>query len=133
MTMTTKQYWSGHVAAVKAQAISTRAYAQQHGLALSTLYYWQHKLKLTAATQANSEPTAATRQPSKFVSLHVNSPAYAARPMPTNCTLVLGAGGQCTTGMSWPPRPSQRLIISFGRCCGNGLHADIHAKTLAGP
>ena len=65
MTMTTKQYWSGHVAAVKAQAISTRAYAQQHGLALSTLYYWQNKLKLTAATQANSEPTGATGQPSK--------------------------------------------------------------------
>ena len=93
MKMTTKQYWSGHVAAVKAQAITTRAYAQRHGLALSTLYYWQRKLKLTAAAaQANPEQPAATPQRGKFVTLHVKTPDYAMRPAATNCTLVLGAG-----------------------------------------
>lgn len=92
--MTTKQYWSRHVAAVQSQAITTRAYAQRHGLVLSTLYYWQHKLKLnpTAATQANASPMATTAQPSKFVTLHVKAPDYAVRPVATNCTLVLGAG-----------------------------------------
>lgn len=92
MTMTTKQYWSDHVVAVKAQAISTRAYARQHGLALSTLYYWQHKLKLTAATQANSEQAAASGQRGKFVTLHIKTPDYAVPPMAPGCTLVLGAG-----------------------------------------
>lgn len=48
LAMTTKQYWSGHVAAVKVQAITTKAYAQRHGLVLSTLYYWQRKLKVSA-------------------------------------------------------------------------------------
>jgi hypothetical protein len=34
---TTQQYWSVHVGAVKTQAIKTKAYAQKHGLVLSTL------------------------------------------------------------------------------------------------
>lgn len=90
MTTTTKQYWREHVAAVKAQAITTRAYAQRHGLVLSTLYYWQRKLKTTAAMPANPAPLAATLRPSKFVSLHVKTPDnYAVRPMATNCTLSL--------------------------------------------
>ena len=53
MTMTTMQYWSRHVAAVKAQAITTRAYAQRQGLVLSTLYYWQHTLKLKLKIKLN--------------------------------------------------------------------------------
>ena len=117
MTMTTKQYWSGHVAAVKAQAITTRAYAKQHGLALSTLYYWQHELKPTAATQANSEPTAATGQPSKFVTLHVKAPDYAVRPMATNSTLVLGAGVR----LEMLALPDPQWLTALARC-SHGFH-----------
>jgi transposase-like protein len=46
-----KQDWSSHVAAIKTQgisisiSISISAYARRHGLALSTLYCWQRKLR----------------------------------------------------------------------------------------
>lgn len=112
MTMTTKQYWSRHVAAVKAQAITTRAYAQRHGLVLSTLYYWQHKLKPTAATQANPTPMTTTPQSSKFVSLHVKTPAYVIRPMSTNCTLVLGTGIR----LEMPALPDPQWLTALARC-----------------
>ncbi|MBH2019769.1 MAG: hypothetical protein I8H91_09495 [Burkholderiales bacterium] len=40
MTKTaTEQYWGRHIEAVKTQAITAKAYAQRHGLVLSTLYY----------------------------------------------------------------------------------------------
>ena len=117
MTMTTKQYWSGHVAAVEAQAISTRAYAQQHGLALSTLYYWQHKLKPTAAMPANSAPLGATGQRGKFVTLHVKAPAYAVRPVATNCTLVLGAGVR----LEMLALPDPEWLNALARCA-HGVH-----------
>jgi transposase-like protein len=102
MTMTTKQYWSGHVAAVKSQAITTKAYAQRHGLVLSTLYYWQRKLK----------PTAATRQPGKFVSLHVKAPHDAARAVASNCTLVLGAGVR----LEMSALPDPQWLTALARC-----------------
>jgi len=112
MTMTTKQYWSRHVAAVKAQTITTRAYAQRHGLVLSTLYYWQHKLKPTAATQANAAPMAATDQPSKFVALHVKAQDYAVRAMATSCTLVLGAGVR----LEMAALPDPQWLTALARC-----------------
>jgi transposase-like protein len=110
--MTTKQYWSRHVAAVQSQAITTRAYAQRHGLVLSTLYYWQHKLKATAAAQANSELTTASAAPSKFVTLHVKAPDYAARAAPTNCTLVLGAGVR----LEMLALPDPHWLTALARC-----------------
>lgn len=115
--MTTKQYWSEHVAAVKSQAISTRAYAQQHSLALSTLYYWQHKLKTTAVMPANSEPTTATRQPSKFVALHVKAAAATARPIATHCTLVLSGGMH----LEMQALPEPQWLIDLARCA-QGVH-----------
>jgi transposase-like protein len=111
MTMTTKQYWSRHVAAVKAQAITTRAYAQRHGLVLSTLYYWQQKLKPTAA-QVHCESTGATDQPSKFVALHVKAQEYAVRAMATSCTLVLGAGVR----LEMAALPDPQWLTALARC-----------------
>ena len=115
MTMTaTEHYWSGHVEAVKAQTITTKAYAQRHGLVLSTLYYWQRKLKpaatLRVATVAVTPPTV----PGKFVSLHIRSetPQHTARPESTNCTLVLGAGVRLE--MTAPPEP--QWLVDLVRC-----------------
>ena len=117
MTTTTKQYWREHVAAVKSQLITTKAYAQRHGLVLSTLYYWQRKLKLTA-TLVKYEPVATLRRPSKFVSLHVKPPDnYAVRPMTTNCTLLLGAGVRLE--MSTLPNPQWLAALAN---CANGGH-----------
>jgi transposase-like protein len=117
MTTTTKQYWREHVAAVKSQAITAKAYAQQHGLVLSTLYYWQRRLKTTAVTQAKSE-SVATLRPSNFVSLHVKtSDNYAVRPMTTSCTLVLGTGVRLE--MSALPNPQWLAALAH---CANGGH-----------
>ncbi|PKO61777.1 MAG: hypothetical protein CVU24_07030 [Betaproteobacteria bacterium HGW-Betaproteobacteria-18] len=118
MTTTTKQYWREHVAAIKSQVITAKSYAQQHGLVLSTLYYWQRRLKTTAAMPANPAPMAATRQPSKFVSLHVKTPDnYAARPMVTNCTLVLGAGVR----LEMSALPDPQWLAALARCA-HGVH-----------
>lgn len=117
MTMTAKQYWSAHVVAVKAQAITTKAYAQRHGLVLSTLYYWQRRLKPTAASQANAEPMSAAPQPSKFVSLHIKTPDPAHSPMATNCTLVIGAGVR----LEMQTLPDPQWLTALARCA-HGVH-----------
>ena len=39
------EFWVAHVAAVKLEAISASEYARRHGLSVTALYYWQHKLK----------------------------------------------------------------------------------------
>ena len=76
------EFWARHVAAARRESVSVGAYARQHGLAVSTLYYWQRKLSETATPQA-SRPGAA------FVEVRVaNSPQTA----PTACTLMLGSG-----------------------------------------
>jgi transposase len=40
-----KHDWSSHIEAIKTQGISARAYAKRHDITLSSLYYWQRKLK----------------------------------------------------------------------------------------
>jgi hypothetical protein len=117
MTMTAKQYWSVHVSAVKVQAITTKAYAQRHGLVLSTLYYWQRRLKPTGATQANAEPMSAAPQSSKFVSLHIKTPEPARHPTPTNCTLVIGSGVR----LEMQTLPDPQWLTALARCA-HGVH-----------
>ena len=73
------EFWVAHVAAVKLEAISASEYARRHGLSVTALYYWQHKLKSKAcASEAGQE--------SKFVALRV------AAQRPNLCTLVLPSG-----------------------------------------
>ena len=36
-------FWEEHVAAAKLESTSASEYARRHGLAVSALYYWQHK------------------------------------------------------------------------------------------
>ena len=120
MTMTaTEQYWGRHVAAVKAQAMTAKAYATHHGLVLSTLYYWQRRLKPTAATQVTSVPTAAPTQPGKFVSLHVTAatPRHTAHPVATNCTLVIGVGVR----LEMTALPEPQWLVALARCA-HGIH-----------
>lgn len=116
----TEQYWGRHVAAVKAQAMTAKAYATHHGLVLSTLYYWQRRLKPTAATRVTSVPTAAPTQPGKFVSLHVKTetPQHArARPVVTNWTLVIGVGVR----LEMTALPEPQWLVALARCA-HGIH-----------
>ena len=73
------EFWVGHVAAAKLEAISASEYARRHGLSVAALYYWQRKLK---SIGDRSE----AGQASKFVALRV------AAERATPCTLVLPSG-----------------------------------------
>ena len=75
------EFWLAHVAAAKLETISASEYARRHGIAVSALYYWQRKLKVTGKTIAASHP-------SKFVALRVADTAQRA----SLCTLALPSG-----------------------------------------
>jgi len=121
MTMTTtEQRWSGHIAAIKAQAITAKAYAKQHGLVLSTLYYWQGRLKAGGASQG-SLPTATPAQPGKFMALQLKTaqrPVHPVHPVAAaNCTLVLGAGVR----LEMTALPEPQWLVALARCA-HGAH-----------
>ena len=65
-----RSYWTEHVAAIKSQGVTTSAYARQHGISLSALYYWQRKLELEIAP--HSMALAVPKPQSKFVALRVS-------------------------------------------------------------
>ena len=100
----TKNDWTSHVAAIKTQEGSTAAYARQHGLSRSALYYWQRKLKALAPAHTQAEsvapPTPQTPQtptstpvplaltmlpksPGKFFALRVSPSERVASPLLT--------------------------------------------------
>ena len=64
------EFWMGHVAAAKLEAISASEYSRRHGISVAALYYWQRKLR-TADTHQEVSKRAKTVHPSKFVALHV--------------------------------------------------------------
>lgn len=107
-----KHDWSNHIEAIKTQGISTRAYAKRHDIALSTLYYWQRKLKPALPVPAKVEPLATTKQSSRFVALRINGPERMAPPAPTHCTLVLAGGMR----LEMPALPSPQWLADLGRC-----------------
>lgn len=80
----TREFWQGHVDAVKREGMSTSAYAKQHGVSLKSLYRWQRMLKAVPAlpTKVNA--------PVNFVSVRVADPAGAVPS--SGCSLILGAG-----------------------------------------
>jgi len=112
-----KHDWSSHVAAIKTQGISTRAYARRHGLALSTLYYWQRKLRSASAGHAKVKPVAATKEPGKFVALRVRDLGAEVQRPTTGCTLVLT--GAMRLEMAVLPDP--QWLGSLWRCT-QGVH-----------
>jgi hypothetical protein len=136
---TTKIDWVSHVAAINAQAGSTAAYARQHNLARSTLYYWQRKLKALALAQAPAEPVSAQpllvpvvapaspvvpKSPSKFVALRVSMPECVVPPVVTTtppvltpCILVLTGGLR----LEMAALPDPRWLADLGRCAQGAL------------
>jgi len=107
-----KHDWSGHVAAIKTQGISTRAYARQYGLALSSLYYWQRKLQPTSTGHAKVKPVAANTQVGKFVALRVSTSACEVARPATECTLVLAGGMR----LEMTALPDPQWLAALGRC-----------------
>jgi transposase-like protein len=43
------EFWMGHVAAAKLEAISASEYSRRHGISVAALYYWQRKLRAATA------------------------------------------------------------------------------------
>lgn len=107
-----KQDWAGHVAAIKAQGISSIDYAQQHGLARSTLYHWQNKLQRASTEISKPDTLTEHAQPSKFIALRMSEPQRLAPPTPTHCTLVLSGGMR----LEMPVLPAPQWLAELGRC-----------------
>lgn len=57
-----------------------KAYAEQHGLVLSTLYYWQSKIK-AGGTSRRDMSTDTAAQPGKFIALQVKTAQHAVHPV----------------------------------------------------
>ena len=71
-----EQYWSDHLAAIRSEAISVKAYARREGLSAGALYYWRKRFKQT---------TKSSRQlvPVRLATAHATGGN-------TACTLTLG-------------------------------------------
>lgn len=77
------EFWAGHVASAKLEAISASEYAKRQGISVAALYYWQRKLK-QAAEMDGKEPA------SKFVSIRIADSVASNRSF--SCSLVLPSG-----------------------------------------
>ena len=77
------EFWAPHIEAMERESVTTKAYAERHGLALHSLYYWRHKIK--AAVEPKAE---AGDRNSAFVALRVEESVAIQRP--SGCTLTLG-------------------------------------------
>ena len=98
-------YWAAHLDAIKREAVSKAEYAQRHGISVKRLYYWQRKVKATAATA----PRVTASEPKTFVALRVETPERAQRgPV---CTLVLGSGIR----MEMSTLPTPEWLVALGR------------------
>lgn len=75
------EYWSGHLAAIEAEKITTKAYAEREGLAVGSLYEWRRRLN-------GGRPTPPQRQRGRgFVPVQIRRTSE-----PMHCTLTIGAG-----------------------------------------
>ncbi|MBG6078225.1 hypothetical protein [Polaromonas sp. CG_9.11] len=92
------EFWKQHVAAAKLQGVLASAYAKQHGISVTALYYWQRKLK------APSPPLG------KFVALRV-VPAVVEAPPACSCTLVLASGMR----LELTQLPAPQRLAALGR------------------
>ena len=96
------EFWAGHVAAAKLEAISASEYAKQHSISVAALYYWQRKLK-PKATTSDTEPFK------KFVALHVADAD--AEPRACLCTLALTSGMR----LEMSSLPDPEWLAALGR------------------
>lgn len=78
-----EQDGSRHLAAIAAEGITTKAYAEREGLSAGTLYYWRKRLKAEAATES-----AAPSANRKLVPVQVALSESTRTP----CTLTLAPG-----------------------------------------
>lgn len=98
-------YWTSHVEAMQKEKMPVSAYAKQHGLTASCLYYWQGKLKAAAT---------APKPSGKFLALRVTENAPSA---PAGCVLVLATGVR----LELTALPAPEWLASFA-LAAQGMH-----------
>jgi transposase-like protein len=79
-------YWSGHLAAIEREGITTRAYAAREGLSVGALYQWRRELKSRVLSAVSPPPPSGG-----FVAVTVPTVSGATRDA-VACRLRLGAG-----------------------------------------
>lgn len=72
-----REFWSRHLAAIKREGITTKAYAEREGLSVGSLYQWRRELKGHAPHCAGGG----------FVSVALEQP-----PRTERCVLRLSGG-----------------------------------------
>jgi hypothetical protein len=77
------EFWAPHIEAMERESVTTKAYAERHGLALHSLYYWRQKIKAAAEPKAEAGDRSCA-----FVALRVEESVAIQRP--SGCTLTLG-------------------------------------------
>lgn len=97
------EFWGQHLAAIEAEGISTRAYAEREGLAVASLYWWRRRLQADKARQV------VARSSGGFVSLTVTNRAPVSR-----CAVLLVGGVRvemdCLPGAEWLAALSGALV-----------------------
>lgn len=112
--MNAQQFWSQHLAAIQSQGVSASAYAKQHGLALSSLYYWQRKLRAAAPASgalSAAATTATSKAPGQFITLSIGDRLGQGAHLAMPCTLVLAGGVQ----LQMSALPDPQWLLALGR------------------
>ena len=95
------EFWSAHLSAIDAEGVTAKAYAQQHGLSVSSLYYWRRQLRqIDKVDQTSGSPA--------FVPVQVSTDCPA---RPATCSLVLAPGVR----LELAQLPSAEWLAALGR------------------
>lgn len=133
--------WAGHLEALKSEGIGVKAYAQKHGLGVSTLYRWKSKLShqthalvaddavpterlkqvSEAAPTSPAEPTELKAHPTKKSTSAPASNFVAMSILPTQHPHVRTAWQHCTLSLGpdirldLPDIPEPAWLASLAR------------------
>jgi transposase len=75
-------FWAGHLAAIDAEGVTTRVYAEREGLAATSLYQWRRRLK------AGGRPSRAAAVSGGFLPVTIQTVQAAAAE--SACCLRIG-------------------------------------------
>jgi hypothetical protein len=95
--------WAGHLAAIEAEGISTKAYAEREGVSAAALYWWRRRLKARQATGVRPVRSGG------FVPVQVRE---IGEPMP--CRMVIGAGATLELSRLPSPQWIAALLAAVG-------------------
>ena len=101
------EYWAEHVAAAKLEPLSMAEYAKQHDISVSTLRYWQRKLKIAANTAV-----VESGQKNEFVALYIeDAPALPTTVSSKPSVFTLALSGMTLT---MPSLPEPEWLAALG-------------------